>query len=149
MISPAVWLRAGSFTALLIVLVGMAGCQDPPTPTVPVSGKVTVDKKPLTTGVVTYYPDAGKGNNSKESAVGAIGADGTYKLSTNGRDGAPVGWYKVTVSSQPVPTGDTPQVKDLPKGQPINSKYLRVETSGISVEVTDPPKPGAYDIDLK
>jgi hypothetical protein len=149
MISPAVCLRAGSFVTLVVAVVGMGGCQDPPTPTFPVSGKVTVQKKPLTTGIVTFFPDASKGNTSKESAVGYVGADGTYKLSTSGRDGAPLGWYKVTVNSQPVPTAEPTGFKDAPKGQPINSKYLKPDASGILIEVTDPPKPGAYDIDLK
>ena len=148
MVSPAAGLRAGSFVALLIAVVGVTGCESA-TPTFPVSGKVTVQKKPLTTGVVMFFPDASKGNTSKEGPIGTIGPDGSYKLTTGGRDGAPLGWYKVTVSPQPLPTAETAAQKTPPKVQAVNSKYFMPTSSGILIEVTDPPKPGAYDIDLK
>ena len=150
MLSPAVYLRAGSFAVLVAAVAVTAGCKPPPpAPTFPVSGKVTVGKKALTTGFVTYTPDAGKGNTSKESAIGMIGADGTYKLVTNGRDGAPLGWYKVSVNPQGMPSGDTPPPKELPKPTAINPKYQKGDTSGISIEVKEQAPPGAYDIDLK
>ena len=149
MISPAVYLRTGSFVVLVAAVVVTAGCQPPPpAPTFPVSGKVTVGKKALTSGIVTFTPDAGKGNTSKESAIGMIGADGTYKLITNGRDGAPLGWYKVSVTSQAMPGADTPSAKNMPKPVPINPKYQKSDTSGISKEVKEQAPPGAYDIDL-
>lgn len=158
MISPAVCLRTGSFVALMIAVVATAGCKDPPAPTFPVSGKVTQGKKALTTGLITFVPDASKGNNNKENPVGRIGPDGSYTLNTNGRDGAPLGWYKVMITATmptEMPTEVKSETKAPPKGpppvpkSPVNSKYQKAETSGISVEVTDPPKPGAYDIDLK
>jgi len=45
---------------------------------------------------------------------------------------------------EPPPAGTPP-----PKAPPINAKYKKAETSGIQIEVTETPKPGAYDIDLK
>jgi len=58
-------LRVGSFVALAGGLVILAGCTPPPAPTFPVSGKVTYQQKPLTTGNIVFVPDASKGNNSK------------------------------------------------------------------------------------
>jgi hypothetical protein len=145
--SPLVVLRIGSFVALVIGIVSLTGCESPPAPCFPVSGKVTFQKKPMTTGNVIFFPDASKGNSSKESAFGFIEPDGSYTLTTNNRSGAPLGWYKVSIDPVGVPKeiGKAPP----PKGAPINPKYKKADTSGISIEVTENPKPGAYDIDLK
>lgn len=128
----------------------MAGCNTapPPAPCLPVSGTVTMNKKTLPTGTVRFSPDASKGNTSKESAIGLIQPDGTYSLVTNGRAGAPLGWYKVTVDPNAVP-GELPAGQAPPKPPAINAKYKKADTSGILIEVTENPKPGAYDIDLR
>lgn len=144
--SPSVSFRVGSFVGLIAGVFGLAGCTPPPATTFPVQGKVTVQKKPLTVGTVYFWPDTSKGNPSKESAVGRIGADGSYKLQTSGRDGAPPGWYKVTVDQIVMP-GETGATTAKPAS--INAKYRKTDTSGISIEVTENPKPGAYDIELK
>jgi hypothetical protein len=162
MLRPLVSFRVGSFTALVFGVVWLAGCTPPPAPCFAVSGKVTLQKKPLTSGNIRFIPDSGKGNNSKESAFGFIDHDGSYTLTTNGRDGAPLGWYKVSVDPLGMPkefppsAGNTPIVipkKESPgaasKGPPINPKYKSAETSGISVEVKENASPGAYDIELK
>jgi len=149
MTSRVVCLRAGSFLALMVSVIATAGCKEPPVPTFPVSGKVTFQKKALPSGTVTFVPDAGKGNKGKESALGMIGPDGSYTLTTGGRDGAPAGWYKVFINPQSMPKEMPPKGQPLPKPPAINPKYQKADTSGISIEVTDPPKPGAYDIELK
>jgi len=138
------------FIALVVGMVALAGCDSrpPPTPCFPVTGSVTLNKKPLATGTVKFAPDASKGNTSKESAIGLIQPDGKYSLVTNGRSGAPLGWYKVTVEPTAVP-GELPAGQAPPKPAAINAKYKKAETSGILIEVTENPKPGAYDIDLK
>ena len=149
MISPTMYLRAASFVALVTVIAVTVGCKEPPAPTFPVSGKVTYQKKGLPSGTVIFTPDAAKGNKSKESPFGMIGPDGTYSLTTNGRDGAPLGWYKVAVNPQSMPKEMPPLGQPMPNPPAINPKYQKADTSGISIEVTDPPKPGAYDIELK
>lgn len=59
-----------------------------------VSGDVTLDGRPLTSGVVTYTP-VGKG----PSAYGNVGPDGTYRLQTGAESGLEPGGYKVTVAA--------------------------------------------------
>ena len=149
MLSPLVSLRVGLFVALVVGVFGLAGCTPPPAPTFPVTGKITYQKKPLTTGNIIFVPDATKGNSSKESAFGFIGPDGTYSLTTNGRDGAPLGWYKVSVDPLGMPKESPAKGAPPPKAPPINAKYKKANSSGISIEVTENPKPGAYDIELK
>ena len=151
MVSLSECFRSGSFVALVLAMVGTAGCKGPPpTPCFPVAGKVSWQKKVLPSGIVTFVPDASKGNTSKENAIGMIGADGSYSLKTNGRDGAPLGWYKVGVDPRGMPIDVPPVGQPLPKAPAINAKYQKPDTSGISIEVTESAaKPGAYDIELK
>jgi hypothetical protein len=93
--------------ACLGAALGLAGSsEDKIGKTVPVSGKVTLGGEPLTAGVVVFTPDAGKGNTSKWTASGVIGKDGTYTLQTDTKDGAPPGWYKVSINTNVPPGGD-------------------------------------------
>src|SRR5438067_250578 len=64
---------------------------------VPVVGTVTVNGEPLTVGSLAFHSDASKGNTSKSEPAGTIDGAGKFKLVTNGRDGAPTGWYKIVV----------------------------------------------------
>lgn len=107
---------------------------------VPVSGKVTLSGTPLTAGQVAFHPDTAKGNTAKGVPAGAIGADGTYTLSTDGKSGAPAGWYKVTVVT------NFPGVSGEPV--PINAKYGNPSGSGLEREVVPSPASGAYDLQV-
>jgi hypothetical protein len=68
---------------------------------VPVTGTVTVDGKPLQTGMVTFYPNHSKGNAYLRGAGGKI-KDGMYELWTydkkgEAKKGISPGWYRVVV----------------------------------------------------
>lgn len=67
-----------------------AGCGKPGR----VSGVVTLDGAPLTTGVITFSPAA-----SGASAYGAIGPGGRYELKTGASAGLAPGDYVVTVAA--------------------------------------------------
>src|SRR5262245_37564353 len=65
-----------------------------------VSGKVTVGGKPVTTGTIMFHPASGP------TAVGAIGPDGSYTLTTIKKgDGAVVGSHRVTIEATSVGPG--------------------------------------------
>src|SRR5215468_11579993 len=89
--------RVGVGCALLVALVGVAGCG---IKRIPTSGKVTLDGQPMTGGVLQFIPDASKGNNLRLSCSGPI-SNGRWTLVTSGIEradtgtGAPVGWFKV------------------------------------------------------
>jgi hypothetical protein len=53
---------------------------------------VTLDGQPVEGATVTFMTDDGK-----QSAAGSTDAAGKFSLSTNGKDGAPPGTYKVVV----------------------------------------------------
>jgi|SRR5262245_21134234 len=111
----------------------------------PVIGKVTVNDAPLTTGSVTFHPDAAKGNSTPHIPVGMIDAQGNYKLMSATMEGAPLGWYKVTVASQEPIDPNNPYA---PPKHLISPKYGVPGTSGLAAEVVASPTPGAYDFKL-
>ena len=129
--------------ALAVVLIGNSGCSSGAS-LQSVSGKVTVDNSPLTSGSVRFVPDSSRGNKAGVEPVGQIGSDGKYTLYTNGKAGAPAGWYKVTVDATEQPDSTKPfSGKSL-----VNKKYTRAETTDISVEVVSSAKDGDYDLKL-
>ncbi len=79
-------------------LLAAAGCGGPEMGTV--TGRVTVGGVPVKDGVVMFHPADGP------TAVGAIGQDGTYTLTTfKSGDGAVTGEHRVTISSTSVGAG--------------------------------------------
>lgn len=132
LVAPAVLLLAGC---------GGAGGEK----LAPVAGKVTVNGSPLSAGSVTFHPDAAKGNSTPHIPVGTLNADGQYTLKSATQDGAPRGWYKVTVTAQePI----DPKNPYAPPKHLIDPKFSNAATSGLTIEVLDKPQPGAYDLIL-
>ncbi len=93
--------RRALLTALLPLLAAAPGCDGRIGKCYVVEGTVYVEGKPLVgkSGFVTFRPDASKGNQGEFAAVGPLNPDGTYTLSTQSKDGAPAGWYRVTVTA--------------------------------------------------
>jgi len=89
--------RATGAALCLLGLLSLAvsgGCGPGHPKTYAVSGQVTVGGKPLTTGAIQLVPDGSR------PAVGEIGADGRFQLSTfTEGDGVPKGTYKVVVTA--------------------------------------------------
>jgi hypothetical protein len=122
-----------TLTALLVAcLVVQCGCSRRPA-VVPVSGRVTLDGKPLGFGSVMIQPAAGP------AARSTIGPDGTFTASTFvPGDGAIVGPAAVRVAcyeqqrpGAPPPQGELALGKSL-----VPEKYTQFETSGIGVTIT-------------
>ena len=138
--------RVGARCALLAALVGVAGCG---VKRVPTSGKVTLDGRPLTEGVLQFIPDASKGNTLRVSCSGPI-SDGRWDLVTSGMEradtgtGAPVGWFKV-IYTHPNEGSRAPGASAAPK---VAARYYREDTTPLSIELTDPPPAEGYTIEL-
>lgn len=129
-------------------LAMMVGCGDSGSNLVPVVGKVTVDGQPLTTGTgnVSFRPD--KGNPNRQEPYGSIDPEGTYRLVTAGKEGAPPGRYRVLVTDmEPIdPKNPFPYPK---RKTHVNLKYNDPKTTDLVIEVVPSPAPGAYDLRLK
>ena len=85
--------RARLLTGLCAVtlLAVAAGCAaDNGDRLLPVAGKVTLGDRPLTIGVVSFRPDASKGNTSPFEPVGNVDQKGNYALATTGDE-----WYVI------------------------------------------------------
>lgn len=108
-----------------------------------VSGTVTLDGKPLATGVVNFTPAA-----TGASAYANIGADGRYALQTGAEAGLEPGSYKVTVAANA--TAEQAAAMGVKIGRegimPLLTppRYADVSTTPLVVDV----KAGRQEIDL-
>jgi hypothetical protein len=128
----------------LLAAAGLAGCGPGLTKLVPVEGRATLkDGTPIKHGYVVLYPDAGKGNQSREQCHGQI-ENGTFKIMTGAREGAPPGWYKVGIEA----------AKDVDPNNPYftewlaDEKYVDPARSGLTMEVVENPDPNRYEFKL-
>jgi hypothetical protein len=137
---------------VLVSVCAAAGCGKKLPSMSPVSGKVTVDNKPLTGGQVTLMPEIPKPTleNAKPQSEtvdvgissGQIASDGTYKIFTAGKEGAPLGKYKITVTPTMMPSSD-PKVP-FPIG--FNQRFANPRDTPLRFEVVASPAAGAYDL---
>lgn len=136
-----------SMAVLLLTGVGCGGVDEIGS-TLPVSGKVLVDKSVPTAGMVTFVPFESKGNKLKAAAVGAI-VQGAYTLTTQSatgsRSGVPAGWYKVTVTTKMPPGADSPPGPASVRGPLIANRYTTLATTPLVVEVKEG---GSYDLNV-
>jgi len=132
-------------SALTISAGLLAGCGSGGASLAPVSGKVTVNGKPVTSGTVAFKPDKSKGNTFGGEPIGEINAQGEYTLSTNGKPGAPLGAYKVTVNSTGQATPDNTKAKAQ---NTLNMTYFHADTTPLEANVVKDPPAGAYDLKL-
>jgi len=128
-----------STSALAATLLVLAGCFGPHAASV--TGQVTFDGQPLTSGNVSFYPDGGKG----APAYGQIDAQGNYTLSTGTEAGLEPGPYiAVVVATKEPPQPVDAQGVEIPPIPITPAKYGDVASSDLRVEV----KAGKNDIPL-
>ena len=118
--------------ALLATTVGCTRTSDLP-PRAAVSGLVSLDGQPLTTGTVQFVPES-PNNGVRPTATGSIAADGRFTLSTDrqagGGDGAVLGWHQVRVIAIKPPVKETDPPRSL-----IPARYGDATKSGLRFEV--------------
>lgn len=142
--------RLGNRLILLIALPALlgltSGCGGDGTPSLyPVTGTVKRGDEVMTTGWVTLVPDKKKGNEFKGEPRGQIDSSGKYTISTNGKPGAPLGAYKVTVGEGGTAPPDNTKIE---KTKPEKLTYLNPEITPLQFEVVKEPAAGAYDLKL-
>lgn len=129
---------ARRFTAFIAV-AALAGCGPGGPSLIPVEGKITADGNPLAQGSLAFHPDTAKGNASKKTGAAEI-KDGSYKLFTDGKPGAPAGWYKVTVVSAGEPDNTKPEA---PVKSFVAPRFADPRLTDQSIEVK---AGGSYDL---
>ena len=127
-----------------LAVLATSGCSGRSDGLSPVSGKVSVEGKPLKTGSVSFRPDASKGNQTLHHPTGDIDAEGNYLLYTIGKKGAPPGWYKVLVFAD----GNPSPAPGIPPRWLHHIRYTTEGTTDVLIEVVQNSPPGNYDLKL-
>jgi hypothetical protein len=107
---------------LLLFPLLLLGCGKSGPKVVPVSGQVTLDKKPLANADVTFSPtEPGPNNSPGLESLARTDAQGRYSLKViqDKRDGAVVGAHKVRISQM---ERGTSLVNRVPKAYNQNTK---------------------------
>jgi hypothetical protein len=119
-----------------------------------VSGKISFMNEPVVAKntIILLKPDAARGNNSPFEPTGTVDETGTYTLRTDGKLGAPPGWYKVVVVARDDaavvhPTKAKQNHRPVSKSL-VPAKYGQEKTTDLVIEVVENPTPGAYDLKL-
>ena len=121
-----------------------------PARTAPTSGRITFRGQPVAGGQITFYPEP---IGSGRQAIGAIGPDGRYTLTTfDHGDGALLGRHRVTIKAVRVKDSLSAEkaAEEMRLGHDLGvewlvpKKYSRPETSPLTAEV----KRGNNTIDL-
>jgi hypothetical protein len=132
--------RAYRWSMLALVAAASVGCGGDGMEST-VSGRVTLDGKPVGPGTVVFAPAAGEQN----PATGTIQVDGTYVLKSNRTAGLPTGRYKASVSvfdQAPVAPGE----RSYEQAKLVTpQKYADPSTSELEYDV----KPGDNTIDIE
>jgi hypothetical protein len=109
----------------ICALVAAAGCDSGPK-LIPISGRVSIDGKPLEMGAVTIWV------KDYRPSYGVIGKDGRFVLTTHDTgDGCPAGDFPVTVSSEVSSKGDI-MTYYIPK------RYKDPKQSNLRIQVDQP-----------
>ena len=103
-----------------------------------VTGKVTVDGKPLGGKLITILFAPDKDNPIRKIPAAAVDPNGTFTMRTGATGGVPLGWYKVHVH------WDSKNAQGQPC--PVHPRFLEAGLTTLSVEVVANPQPGAYDL---
>jgi hypothetical protein len=135
-VGTAMWLAAAHFAAL-------AGCSSELSD---VRGRVTMAGKPVTDAVIHFVPASGPESQAR------LDSNGSYRLATPGRGtGAAPGRYAVylapvesdaeeeakeSLSDQDYVAGKFPKRPALPRKSALPTKFLSMNTSGLTREVT-------------
>jgi hypothetical protein len=136
--------RRGLTLAVLLGVSLAPGCAKS-VPLSPVSGKVTVDNQPVTSGQVTLIPlEETASAKSAGLSAGSLDAEGNYTITTGGKKGAPLGKYKVTVTPVMVPVAGATG----PPTAPFNKVYQDAQATPLQIEVVENPEAGRYDLKL-
>lgn len=120
---------------LSLLLVSSIGCGDGRPGRVPVSGKITIDGKPVPFGAVQFKPVGGG-----RTAGGPLNAQGEYSVSMYElNDGLPPGSYMVSVKSDQT-------VSDSAVRWLVPKRFSKPKTSGLTADIQDEVESLDYDL---
>jgi len=135
-------------SALLFVVV--AGCGGDGPRLVPVSGKATLDGKPVEGASVSFVPVGGNAISTAGSDV--TGPDGNFTMTYNGRAGLAPGKYKVLISKTEEVTPPGKQISEVFAKASFEKKLMGLTKEVIPAQKmereVEVPEGGATDFAL-
>ncbi|MDB5339875.1 MAG: hypothetical protein JWN70_5494 [Planctomycetaceae bacterium] len=132
-----------SWGAWMIMVCVLAGCGGGTKPIQSVSGKVTLDGKPVTEGIVNFVSAGG-------FAASAPIKDGAYSIARSQfGSGIPLGDYKVAVESAPPPDPLAKSSQAASNPVQIPKKYRDPGSSGLTAKVEKASKPFDFALESK
>jgi hypothetical protein len=128
-----------------ISLVALVGCSKQSSALTEVSGTVTLDGKPLSGVLVTFYPVSAVSTDARRAySKGTTDESGKFTLTCeDGRPGAVTGKHKVTVDW---PRNYDRSVPAKPTAPPIPTPYTLVSTTPMEKEVAAGPNTIAVEL---
>lgn len=133
--------RRRRIVLIALLLVTMSGCGG--VKLVPVTGEVKLDGTPVADCAVMFSPVGGG-----PVASGTTDLQGRFQLNTMNRAGAVPGEHRVTLAKQRTTgmVGDVPGPNGVQIEWLVPQKYSRVETSGLTKNVTSQEHEFAFDL---
>lgn len=126
-----------SFTFLLCLAVTV-GCGEGGPSLGQVSGKVTLDGKPLSNAIVSFVPEDGR-----RASSATTNDNGEYTLAYISEAGAVVGTHKVSITSVPEATTET--MEDIPSDDPRYAELMQTRQSDYNNAKTKEKLPAVYN----
>jgi hypothetical protein len=124
--------------SLLLAPLLLVGCGEQRPTRVPVSGRVTIDGKPLEVGCVQVQPEGHR------PAAGTIGPDGRYQLMTyEPNDGCVLGEHPVVIVSAYKQINSSTGMICAPE------KYQFPQSSGLKINIQGPRDDANFDLTWK
>jgi len=139
-----------AMASIVLCFAVLTGCGNSTGAQAPVTGKVMMGGQPVTGGVISFVPQAVEGATevSGRPASGAVKADGSFSLNTNGvDDGAVIGKHRVTYSPPVIPWEPKSPTGNAPAPQPPKSPYNGAVPTTTELEVK--PGPNDFTIELQ
>lgn len=124
--------RWSSCVVVCLIAAIVGGCSDSSQlPTAKVTGKVLHNGQPLTTGSISFQPEAGW------PASGQLQSDGSFTLTTyHDGDGAIIGKHRVLINATSAVEEAGPNVEPQAPMSLVPEKYSSFSTSGLTADVT-------------
>ncbi len=120
------------FLCLALLATMLVGCSGSDRPLSRVTGKVTLDGKPIADAVVTFVSTSGG-----VACSGSTDSKGEYIIGCQFGAGAPPGVYKVQIKSREVATKSSNPMEGLTPGSPeYQEAYKKMMASGRTAVAT-------------
>jgi hypothetical protein len=109
--------RRGTLGVVTVLALAVGGCGDSLPSLSGVSGKITLDGKPVDGAMLTFMPDSG--NRDLTQGTATSDAEGAFRVKNGERDGLAPGKYKVVAIKRGSDTKGAADITSLSMGKDL------------------------------